>query len=161
MTMQIQTLQHFANNCEDLSVSRAAICADQLTTDLRRLSSPFRVRLRLLTEHGCYVTQAQGPRTFGKQSRCGARDQRRNVRSDRQHAAISVGESESMMRLRVSHAVLKERIIINGWRRDLLVRPTAEDRYQRILDLAPESRFRPKVITHPGRNPGKWFRHDR
>src|SRR5207244_1391595 len=100
-----------------------AIRADQFTTDLIGLSSPFRVKLWLSAKHGRHVAKPQGPRTLGKNSGCRASNQRGHVRSDCQHAAISVAESKRVMGLRMSHAALEQRVVINRRRGDLFIRP--------------------------------------
>src|SRR3989442_6061087 len=118
------------------------------------------MRLRLLAEYGRYITQPQRAFAFGEKRGRGARNQRRNVRSDRQHASVCVTESKSMMRLRASHAMLEKRIVINRGSRDLFVRPAIENRYHDAFDRPPQSRLRAGVITHSRWNPGKWFRHN-
>src|SRR5712692_393970 len=111
MAIQTQTLKDLADNHQQLHVGHAAVRADEFTANLNRLSSPFRVGLRSLAENGRHVAQTQRPLALSKKSARCARDQRRNVGTDSQQATIRVAESESMMSLRASHAVLEKGIV--------------------------------------------------
>src|SRR6185503_2897556 len=117
------------------------------------------MRLGLLPKNRRRITKTQRPLTLSEKSRRSSSHQGGDIGPNGEQATVAVAESESAMSLRGTHAVLKERVIVDSRRSDFFVGPALEDRHYRRLNGPSEPCFQAAVITHARRNPGKWFRH--
>src|SRR5467141_3601745 len=117
------------------------------------------MRLGLLTKNGRGITETQGPFALRKKSGRGSCSRRRDIRPKRKEPAISIGKTKSAMGLCPAHAMLKKRVVIDGWRCDLFIRPAIKDIHRRLFDSAAQARLRAKVVAHSGGNSGEWLSH--
>ncbi len=65
------------------------------------------------------------------------------------------------MGLDLAHAVLKQRIVINGGRDNLFIRPALKHGQRGLFDSAAPACFFAKIIAGAAGNPGKGLRHRR
>src|SRR2546423_3965437 len=61
------------------------------------------------------------------------------------------------MGLNPAHAMLKKRVVIDGWRRDLFIRPAVKNIHRCLFDRAAQARLGAKVVAHSGGNSGEWL----
>jgi hypothetical protein len=108
----------------------------------------------LLPEDWRRVTKTQRSRSFRQQGRGHARDRTRDVRSQRQQTTIVVSETKATLRFPLTHSLLEEIVVIDGWRDDFFVVPTFEDRHGHVFDGAAQARLGADVVPHSGWNSG-------
>src|SRR6266511_1365916 len=58
-----------------------------------------------------------------------------------------------------AHTMLKKRVVIDGGRRDLFIRPAVKNSHSGRFDSTTQARLIAEVITHPGGDTGEWLRH--
>src|SRR5438132_13473809 len=61
------------------------------------------------------------------------------------------------MGLGPAHAMLKKRVVIDSWRRDLFIRPAVKNIHRRLFDSATQACLGAKVVAHSGGNSGEWL----
>src|SRR5882672_3912620 len=108
------------------------------------------MRLWLLTKNRRGITETQWPFSLGKKRgrRSGSRG--RHIRSQGEEASIVIGKAKGAMGLCPAHAMLKKRVVIDGGRRDLFIRPAVKNTHPGLFDSATQARLQAEVVPHPG-----------